>query len=84
MVKRLKEIQEKSTKRLVKILHINQDYQVFYCLIRNGAKIISEISLSKAIEFLNTSEFDLVLSEPQNLAILTPHPDMDTLSVIPV
>jgi hypothetical protein len=83
MVKPLKKIRENSRKRLVKILHINQDYQAFLCIIRNGAKKISEVSLAKAIEFLNTNECDLVLSEPQNLAILSTQQGVGTLGVIP-
>jgi hypothetical protein len=83
MVKPLKKIRENSRRRLVKILHINQDYQAFLYIIRNGAKKISEVSLSKAIEFLNKHEFDLVLSEPQNLAILKPQQNVENLGVMP-
>jgi uncharacterized protein (DUF2344 family) len=84
MVKRIKEMGEKSTKRLVKILHIDKNYQVFYFLIRNGARIISEVSLVKAIEFLKTSHFDLVLFEPKNLAILNPQQPEDLIALLPV
>ena len=84
MVKCFKEIAGKSTKRLVKILHIDKDYQAFYFLIRNGARIISEVSLAKAIEFLKTSHFDLVLFEPKNLAILNPQQPEDLIALLPV
>jgi hypothetical protein len=83
MVKCFKEIAGKSTKRLVKILHIDKDYQAFYFLIRNGARIISEVSLAKAIEFLKTSHFDLVLFEPKNLAILTPQQREELVALLP-
>jgi hypothetical protein len=83
MGERLKKIRETSSKRLVKILHINREYKVFYCLIRDGAKIITEVSLAKAIEFLKTSEFDLVLFEPKNMAILTPQQGVEALGFSP-
>jgi hypothetical protein len=57
-------------KRQVEILYIDQDYQIFYWLIQDGSRIISKVSLPGAIEFLNSNEFDLILSEPQNLAVI--------------
>jgi hypothetical protein len=56
--------------QLITILYIDRDYEVFYWIIRDGAKIISKIALSQALELLKTTKIDLVLSEPQNLAIL--------------
>ncbi|MBI5604905.1 MAG: hypothetical protein HY879_16320 [Deltaproteobacteria bacterium] len=59
----------------VTILHIDQDYQVSYWILRGKAKIVSSVSLKQAIDLLKTNEFDLIFSEPQNLAILKPSPE---------
>jgi hypothetical protein len=56
----------------ITILTIDRDYEVFYWIIRDGTKIISKVALSQAMEMLRTTPIDLVLSEPQNLAILKP------------
>jgi hypothetical protein len=56
----------------ITILYIDRDYEIFYWIIRDGTKIISKVALSQALELLKTTKFDLVLSEPQNLAILKP------------
>ncbi len=55
----------------ITILHINQKYEVSYWIIRENTKIVSSIPLCQAIDLLKTTEFDLILSEPQNLAIIT-------------
>jgi hypothetical protein len=54
----------------VKILHIDADYQAHYIIIREGSLIHSTVSLETAIAFLKSVEFDLILSEPHNKAIL--------------
>lgn len=54
----------------VKILHIDPDYKVTYFIFRSGASIHSSVPLQQAIELLKTEEFDLILSEPHNKAIL--------------
>ena len=54
----------------VKILHIDSDYQVHYIIVREGSFIHSTVSLETAIAFLKSVEFDLILSEPHNKAIL--------------
>jgi hypothetical protein len=54
----------------VKILHIDADYQAHYIIIRVGSLIHSTVSLETAIAFLKSVEFDLILSEPHNKAIL--------------
>jgi len=41
-------------------------------LIREGALIQSTVSLEAALTMLKNDKFDLILSEPQNMAILTP------------
>jgi hypothetical protein len=56
----------------ITILYIDRDYEIFYWALHDGTKIISKIALSQALELLKTTPFDLVLSEPQNLAILKP------------
>ena len=59
-------------KKMVRILHIDSHYEIFYILIEEGALIQSTISIECAISMLKTDWFDLVLSEPQHLAILAP------------
>jgi hypothetical protein len=56
----------------IKIMHIDGDYRVVYILIREGALIQSTVSLEAALTMLKNDKFDLILSEPQNMAILTP------------
>jgi len=53
-------------------MHIDGDYRVVYILIREGALIQSTVSLEAALTMLKNDQFDLILSEPQNMAILTP------------
>jgi hypothetical protein len=60
--------------RLIKILHIDSDYQVTYLIYRPGSSIQTSVSLQTAIELLKTEEFDLILSEPHNKAILKKQP----------
>ncbi|MBI5604863.1 MAG: hypothetical protein HY879_16110 [Deltaproteobacteria bacterium] len=54
----------------IMILHIDKDYQAFYWILRDPGKIISQITIPQAMQLLKTFEFDLIVSEPQNLAIL--------------
>jgi CheY-like chemotaxis protein len=54
----------------IKILHINPDYKVTYFIKKLGSIIRSPISLEQAVQLLKTEEFDLILSEPHNKAIL--------------
>ncbi|MBI5606473.1 MAG: hypothetical protein HY879_24330 [Deltaproteobacteria bacterium] len=56
----------------IKILHIDRDWQVIYILIREGTFIKSSVPLETALALLKKEDFDLILSEPQNIAILTP------------
>ncbi len=56
----------------IKILHIDQDYRVIYFIKYPGSIIRSPISLQQALDLLKTEEFDLILSEPHNKAILNP------------
>ncbi len=61
-------------KESIKILHIDGDYRVVYIVIGEGALIKSTVGLEDAINMLKNIKFDLILSEPQHLAILTPCP----------
>jgi hypothetical protein len=58
--------------KLIKILHIDPSWKVIYILIREGALIKSAVSLEKALLLLAKQKFDLILSEPQNIAIIQP------------
>ena len=56
----------------IKILHIDPDFKVTYFIKHPGAIIRSSVPLNQAIQLLKTEEFDLILSEPHNKAILKP------------
>ena len=58
--------------RAIKIMHINNDYEVIYIIIKDGALIKSNVPLETAISMLKNEKLDLILAEPQNMAILTP------------
>ena len=58
--------------RKIRILHIDTKYQGHVVTIHEGALVQSSLSLSKTLEAVKKQEFDLILSEPQNLAILPP------------
>jgi DNA-binding NarL/FixJ family response regulator len=59
----------------IKILHINADFKITYFIKKSGSIIRSSISLEKAVKLLKEEEFDLILSEPHNKAILKPQAD---------
>ncbi len=54
----------------IKILHIDGQYEGFYMIIQEGITIRSQVNLKEIVKLLKTEEFDLILSEPQNMAIL--------------
>jgi hypothetical protein len=56
--------------RLIKILHIDPDYQITYFIFRPRGSIRTPVSLRKAIELLKKEDFDLIISEPDNKAIM--------------
>ena len=56
--------------RLIKILHIDPDFTVTYFIYGPGSSIRTPVSLQTAIELLKKVDFDLILSEPHNKAIL--------------
>ena len=60
----------KKVKKIVKILHIDRDWKVTYFIIRKGILMKSYISLEATLSMVKKDFFDLILSEPQKLAIL--------------
>ena len=59
-------------KNIIKILHIDPAWKITYLIIRKGIVMKTLLSLEAALSMLRTDPFDLILSEPQNLAILKP------------
>ena len=53
----------------LRIMHIDSDYQVFLMVINEGTSTVSSLSLGEALECIKTQDLDLILSEPQNMAI---------------
>ena len=60
--------------RLIKILHIDPDYQITYLIYRDRSSIQTSVSLQTAIALLKKEDFDLIVSEPHNKAILKKQP----------
>jgi hypothetical protein len=54
----------------IKILHIDNRFEGFYMIIREGITIRSAVDLKETLKLLKMEEFDLILSEPHNMAIL--------------
>ncbi|MGC1404365.1 MAG: hypothetical protein WA974_15715 [Thermodesulfobacteriota bacterium] len=54
----------------IKILHIDPDFKVTYFIKNPGSIIRSPVPLKQAIQLLKTEQFDLILLEPHNKAIL--------------
>jgi hypothetical protein len=67
--------EEETMDRQVTILYIDQDYQISHWTLRGKDKTVSQIPLPQAIEMLKTKEFDLIFSEPQNMALLKSAPE---------
>jgi len=59
---------------LIKILHIDPDYQITYLIYRPRTSIRTSVSLQSAIALLKKEDFDLIISEPHNKAILKKQP----------
>jgi ABC-type antimicrobial peptide transport system ATPase subunit len=72
-------------KKLIKILHIDPNWKVIYILIRVVALVKTAVSLETALKLLAKQKFDLIFSEPQNIAILDPQAtiDQDTMRRLP-
>jgi hypothetical protein len=60
------------------ILYIDKQYQVTYWIIQNRVKIFSQITIPQAIQLLKSLEFDLIVSDPQHIAILKPSTSLNT------
>jgi hypothetical protein len=56
----------------IKILHIDPDYQGHFVTIRDGKLRQWPLPLNKMLAMVKKVKFDLILSEPQNLAIMPP------------
>ncbi|MBI4764134.1 MAG: hypothetical protein HY787_05970 [Deltaproteobacteria bacterium] len=52
------------------IFYLDQDYQVTYWVIQEDVKIFSRVTIPQAIQLLKNYEFDLIISDPQKIAIL--------------
>ena len=68
-------------KRAIKIMHINSQYDVIYVIIHDGTLIKSTVPLETALSMLKNEKFDLILAEPQNMAILTPQTTKENFSL---
>lgn len=62
-------------------MHINSHYEVIYIIINDGTLIKSTVPLETAISMLKNNTFDLILAEPQNMAILTPQTARDDFAL---
>jgi hypothetical protein len=69
-------------KKPMKILHIDSDYRVVYIVIFDGVQIRSSLPLETAISMLENQLFDLILTEPHNMAVLTPRTDNDKVELL--
>ena len=56
--------------KTIKILHIDPDFKVTYLIYGPGSSIRTPVPLETAIDLLKKVDFDLILSEPHNKAIL--------------
>jgi hypothetical protein len=56
--------------RMIKIMHIDSDYRTTYFIFRNHAAIRTSVPLAEAVALLKKEDFDLIISEPHNKAIL--------------
>jgi hypothetical protein len=72
-------------KKLIKILHVDPNWKVIYILIRGGALVKTAVSMEMALKLLAKLKFDLIISEPQNIAIMDPQAtiDEDTMRRLP-
>jgi hypothetical protein len=55
---------------VTKILYIDSDYQTMYFIFRPRIVIRTSVPLETALQLLKTEEFNLIISEPHNKAIL--------------
>jgi len=69
-------------KKIIKILHVDLNWNVIYILIQDGILLKSTVPLKTAVDLLKKVKFDLILSEPQNKAVLTPRTATDHIDYI--
>jgi hypothetical protein len=53
----------------IRILHIDLDYKISLMVIEKNISTMSHLSLREALKLIKTQELDLILSEPQQMAI---------------
>ena len=53
----------------IKILHIAPDYKILLMVIEKETSRVTPLSLREALEIVKTEKLDLILSEPQHMAI---------------
>jgi hypothetical protein len=58
--------------KLKRILYIDTSWKVMYILIRGGVMIKSMLSLETTLSLLKKQNFDLLLTDPLNMTILSP------------
>ena len=68
----------------IKILHIDACYQAAYTIIRDGGVMRSTLPLKTALTMLENETFDLILSEPQSMAVFTSQTRSDNLELEPL
>ena len=68
--------------KTIKILHVDMNWDVVYILIKDGMLVKSTVPLKTAVDLLKKVKFDLILSEPQNKAVLTPQAATDQIDYI--
>ena len=69
-------------KKSIKILHVDLNWDVVYILIQDQILLKSTVPLNTAVDLLKKVKFDLILSEPQNKAVLTPQTATDHIDYI--
>jgi hypothetical protein len=67
--------------RMIRILHIDLDYRITYLIYRPGSSIRTSVPLQAAINLLKKEDFDLIISEPHNKAILKKPSNFDKLKI---
>ena len=60
--------------KMIKIMHIDPEYRATYFIYRPGSSIRTSVPLPAAIALLKKEDFDLIISEPHNKAILKQQP----------
>jgi hypothetical protein len=69
-------------KKTIKILHVDSNWDVVYIVIQDGMLMKSIVPMKTAVDLLKKVKFDLILSEPQNKAVLTPQTATDHIDYI--